>query len=169
VRIGALACSKDCNGRTPNNLRFRVSQVFLWVATWVAEHSGYSDEAGVVHRRSVQLQRHAQRLVVTDLVLGNQGATVPASLSWHFGPEVNCGLEGRTAMLSWPGGRGELDLPAELSWTSHRGDETVPAGWYSPSFDHKVPATTLIGSGTLAAGQNLVTELRWFAEAAQPS
>jgi hypothetical protein len=45
----------------------------------------------------------------------------------------------------------------------------MPAGWYSPSFDLKVPATTLIGSGTLAAGQSLVTELRWFSDPARRS
>jgi len=137
-------------------------------ATWVAQHSGYLDEGGLVHRRSARLQRHAQRLVVTDIVLGDEGLAAPASLSWHLGPKVNCELAGCTAVLSWPGGRGELELPAELSWTAHRGDEILPAGWYSPSFDHKIPATTLIGSGTLAVGQSLVTELRWFG-AAQPS
>ncbi|WP_338698649.1 alginate lyase family protein [Bradyrhizobium sp. 26S5] len=138
-------------------------------ADWVAEHAGYQGGAGLVHRRSVQLQRQAARLVVTDIVLGNEGLTAPASLSWHLGPEVECTLDGRTALLSWPGGRGELDLPAELSWMSYRGDETLPAGWYSPSFDLKVPATTLIGAGTLAARQNLVTELRWFSDPARRS
>ena len=143
-------------------------------ASWVAEHTGYRDEAGLVHRRSVQLQRQAARLVVTDIVLGHEGLgdeglAVPARLSWHLGPEVECKLGGRTAQLAWPGGRGELDLPAALSWTSYRGDEAVPAGWYSPSFDLKVPATTLIGSGTLAAGQSLVTELRWSRDLAPRS
>ncbi|MBR0898194.1 alginate lyase family protein [Bradyrhizobium tropiciagri] len=143
-------------------------------ASWIAAHTGYQDEAGLVHRRSVQLQRQASRLVVTDIVLGHEGLgdeglAVPARLSWHLGSEVECKLDGRTAQLAWPGGHGELDLPAALSWTSYRGDEAVPAGWYSPSFDLKVPATTLIGSGTLAAGQSLVTELRWSRDLAPRS
>ena len=33
----ALACSKDRNGRTPNNFRYRLSQVFQWVATRVGK------------------------------------------------------------------------------------------------------------------------------------
>jgi len=135
-------------------------------ASLVAEHAGYRDDAGRLHRRSVQLLRHVARLIVTDMLLDEEGLAVPASLSWHLGPDVECKLEGRTAQLCWPGGRGELDLPAGLNWTSYRGDENTPAGWYSPSFDLKVPATSLIGSGTLAAGQSLVTELRWFAEPA---
>lgn len=133
-------------------------------ASWVAEHAGYQDDGTHLHRRSVQLLRQAARLIVTDMVLDEAGLAVPVSLSWHLGPDVECRLAGRTARLCWPGGRGELDLPAELNWTAYRGDQNMPAGWYSPSFDLKVPATTLIGSGTLSAGQNLVTELRWFPE-----
>ena len=133
-------------------------------ASWVAEHTGYHDDAGRLHRRSVQLLRQAARLIVTDMVLDQEGLALPASLSWHLGPDVECRLEGCTAQLCWPGGRGELDLPAGLNWTTYRGDGNIPAGWYSPSFDLKVPATSLIGSGTLAVGQSLVTELRWFTE-----
>lgn len=138
-------------------------------ASWIAEHSGYSDWGGVVHRRSVQMLRGAKRLVVRDSVRGDDKLVIPANLSWHLGPDVDCALDGRTAVLSWPGGRGELDLPPELSWTSYRGDETLPAGWYSPAFGRKVPATTLIGSGMLAVGQGLVTELRWLPVTARPS
>ena len=131
-------------------------------ASWSAKHAGYSDNGGPLHRRSVRLLRASRKLVITDDLLGGHGKPVPASLSWHLGPSVKCGLDGRTAFLSWVGGRAELHLPGGLQWTSYHGDEVVPAGWYSPSFDRKVPATTLVGSGVMAPGTSLVTELDWF-------
>jgi hypothetical protein len=64
--------------------------------------------------------------------------------------------------LAWPGGGAEINLPDALCWTTYRGDEALPAGWYSPSFDVKVPITTLVGSGSIAIGDELATELRWW-------
>lgn len=138
-------------------------------AIWIAEHSGYVREAGLVHRRSARLLRQACKLVITDVLLGKVATPVPVSLSWHLGPSVSCELRDGTAMLAWPGGRAELDLPPELVWTSYTGDDALPAGWYSPSFDLKVPATTLVGSASLKADTGLVTELRWFAPGASAS
>lgn len=132
-------------------------------AVWIAEHSGYAEDGDAVHRRSVTLMRNGAKLVVKDTLGGESGAQVPASVSWHLGPSVTCTLDGETARLSWPGGQGELDLPRDLIWTAYQGDESLPAGWYSPSFDHKVPASTLVGTGSITRGIELVTELRWFA------
>ncbi|WP_245470762.1 heparinase II/III family protein [Bradyrhizobium guangzhouense] len=131
-------------------------------ATWVAEHSGYAGSLGLVHRRSVSLQRWAGILRVNDVLLGEGDRAVPVSLSWHLGPSVDCRIEGAIASLVWPTGRAELRLPASLAWTCHTGDEQLPAGWYSPSFDRKVASTTLVGRGLARPNVTLATELRWF-------
>jgi hypothetical protein len=136
-------------------------------ASWIAEHTGYAGAGGLVHRRSVTLMRRAGKLIVRDTVRGEADVPVPASLCWHLGPSVSCMLDGKIARLSWPGGRAELDLADELSWTAHRGDEALPAGWYSPCFDRKVPATTLVGSGSIAPGTELVTEVQWLVSGAR--
>ncbi|WP_284416906.1 alginate lyase family protein [Bradyrhizobium sp. SSBR45R] len=134
-------------------------------ASWMAEHAGYPN---LVHRRSARLLRNDTKLVVTDTLLDSGDVPVPVKLCWHLGPDVACELVGDRARLAWPGGRGELALPSQLTWQGHHGDEALPAGWYSPSFGHKRPSTTLIGSGVLRAGASLVTELIWSSALGEP-
>ncbi len=68
------------------------------------------------------------------------------------------------AQLSWDTGNGRrrvtMRLPEELSWTTVAGQSEPPLGWYSPGFGAKIPTTALIGSGSLAGGTRLTTELR---------
>lgn len=131
-------------------------------ACWTAEHTGYVELGGPVHRRSVALQRASSIVKIEDSLMG--GTTVVGRLCWHLGPTIHCELEGTTALLSWPGGgTGMLSLPTQLDWTAYRGDEVLPAGWYSPSFDHKQPSVTLVGSGSIDPKTSLVTELRILA------
>ncbi|QDM22638.1 hypothetical protein FIU28_16870 [Tardiphaga sp. vice154] len=129
------------------------------LATWQAEHTGYLAAAGVSHRRCVSLQRGKGLLHVDDRIIGDATMQVAARLSWHLGPNVACLLDGARAFLSWPEGRAEISLPGQLTWSLFRGSEAPIAGWYSPSFDRKTPAITLVGSGDLAVGTALLTVL----------
>lgn len=131
-------------------------------ASWTAEHSGYSAAHGVVHRRTVRLSRSRQELIVTDRLLAGAGDPVPVSLCWHLGPEISCQLGGRSAFLSWTGGQASLSLPSELDWKVYRGDDALPAGWYSPAFDRKLPSVTLTGSALVARDTALVTRLEYL-------
>ncbi|HWD06490.1 MAG TPA: alginate lyase family protein [Amycolatopsis sp.] len=110
---------------------------------WRAEHDGY---APAVHRRSVELS--GRTLTIVDEVDGDLAR--PAKLAFHLGPLVAVRLEGTTAHLSWPGHTATLQLPGELTWTAHRGEQDPPLGWYSPGFGRREPATTLIGAGPAA-------------------
>jgi hypothetical protein len=128
-------------------------------ALWVAEHTGYVTRDGPVHRRTVTLNRAARALTIQDEMIGGSGEPVPARVAFHFGPEVDCRLLAGAACLSWQGGKAELELPADLSWTLHRGEETPPFGWISPSFDVKVPAFSLLGTGAARVGSPLTSRL----------
>lgn len=135
------------------------------VAAWIAEHSGYSAVSAAVHRRAVTMVRSRQELVVSDWLLPGAGGPVAGSLCWHLGPDITCCLIGESALLAWPGGQASLSLPAGLDWKLYRGDEALPAGWYSPSFDRKVPSITLVGRGLIARDGPLVTRLQAHAPA----
>ncbi len=121
-------------------------------SSWSAAHDGY---APAVHRRTVELDGTMLRIV--DEVLGDPGRS--GRLAFHLGPDITVALDGGTAQLSWDGGAAVLDLPPELSWTSHRGEMSPPLGWYSAGFGRKVPSTTLVGTGTPGRLDHLVALL----------
>lgn len=124
-------------------------------ARWSAEHDGYRP---IVHRRSVELD--ATELTIVDEVHGTPRH--PCRLAFHLGPAVDVHTDGTEAQLTWPGGRGVLALPADLSWRAHRGETDPPLGWYSPGFGRREPAYVLIGTG-FTTEKALTTVLRFEA------
>lgn len=131
-------------------------------ANWTAEHDGYrSRRPRAVHRRMVTLERPTGTLTVVDEI--EAGSPVAARLNWHLGPAVRSHLDGCASRLAWTTRRGEvgarLVLPAELEWTAHEGELDPPLGWFSPSFGVRVPAVTLVGTGTLSPRTSLRTVL----------
>lgn len=132
-------------------------------AVWCAAHDGYARlTPNARHQRSVRLIRGSGRLLIEDFVqsAGKHGCR----LAFHLGPQVDCYLDGNVAQLSWDTGNGRrratMRLPEALSWTTVAGQAEPPLGWYSPCFGAKIAATTLVGSGRIAGGARLATELR---------
>ncbi|PRX45635.1 heparinase II/III-like protein [Prauserella shujinwangii] len=133
------------------------------VARWTGEHDGYGRrKRPAVHRRTVELDLGTRELRVSDEVRGD--GTHPCRLAFHLGPRVEAELTGHSARLAWTGDgtryTADLTLPAELSWTAHRGEADPPLGWYSPGFGRKEPATTLLGTGRVGGPDPLITVLR---------
>jgi hypothetical protein len=85
-------------------------------------------------------------------------------LAFHIGLEVDCYLDGHMAELSWQTGAGDwravMRLPEGLKWDAVRGRTQPPLGWYAPCFGAKLPIVTLVGAGTIAAGDRMVTDIR---------
>jgi hypothetical protein len=128
------------------------------LAVWTAEHDGYGDlNPSTLHRRTVRLSRPDASLEVVDEL--TTAGPVPARLAWHIGPLVEVELEGSTARCRWAGGAATLHLPPELAWRARRGEVAPTLGWYSPGFGVRVPATTLVGTGTARAGTSWTTVL----------
>jgi len=128
-------------------------------ARWEAEHTGYVAQGGPVHRRAVILSRPSRTLTIQDDVFDGSGELVPIRLAFHFGPDVQCQLIPGKALLAWRGGGAELELPAGLNWALHRGEENPPLGWFSRSFDVKVPSFSLLGQGKACVGSPMITRL----------
>lgn len=145
------------------------------VASAEARHDGYrASRAAAMHRRRLVLDRVGRSLAVTDWIEG--AATVNARLAFHFHPAVECRLEGSRASLSWEAVDGRrhatLTLAPELRWSAHRGETDPILGWYSPHFGRKQPSVALVGSGLVAPGRALRSEIAFLAarrEAALPA
>jgi hypothetical protein len=129
-------------------------------ARWQAEHMGYLRQGGPIHRRSVVLDRVAHTIMIEDDLFGDSTASTPMRMAFHFGADVKCALDSGRAILSWADGGAELQLPPYLSWSLHRGEENPPLGWFSPSFDVKLPTFCLLGSGTMVGRLQLKSNLR---------
>jgi hypothetical protein len=125
------------------------------VAAWEGEHDGYARLAPpAVHRRRAELDRRSRTLTLVDRV--ESAGTLDCRLAFHLGDRVECELIDDVAMLAWRGRDGarrtaELRLPPELAWSAVRGQSHPPLGWYSPAFDEKRPATTLVGVGRVGS------------------
>jgi Heparinase II/III-like protein/Heparinase II/III N-terminus len=134
------------------------------VAEWQAVHRGYRRlRPAAMHRRAVRLERHARRLVIEDRLV-TTGAH-DCRLAFHLGHGVVCVLRGSQATLRWDDRDGRrnaatLALPEGLDWQCVEGRTDPPAGWYSPAFDERLPAATLLGTGRVGRGRPLVTVLQ---------
>ncbi|MGH6990208.1 MAG: alginate lyase family protein [Stellaceae bacterium] len=129
------------------------------VAHWQARHDGYRRQKGApVHRRGVTLDRIARRIEIADSIDGEGEFAV--RLAYHLGPEIEARRDGNIVHLGWValGSRhaGRLILPDALTWMDYRGSDDPMLGWYSPAFNERVPSLSLVGSGTLKAGAELL-------------
>ncbi|HEX4113399.1 MAG TPA: alginate lyase family protein [Stellaceae bacterium] len=133
------------------------------VARWQARHDGYAKQLGEpTHERNVTLDRVARRIDIADRIVGQGNFDV--RLAFHLGPAVELRGDGDGFALAWQAhGRryaGRLTLPAALGWQAYRGASDPMLGWYSSAFHEKEPSTSLVGSGSLAAGDTLTTRLQ---------
>ncbi len=137
------------------------------LTTWSAEHDGYASlTPSARHRRTVRLDRTSRTVEVSDQI---DGGSHDVRLAFHLGPEVHVELDGTHATLQWRGstaGAAQLELPAELRWTLHRGQTDPILGWYSCGLGQRTPAFTLLGCGRSAPDVPFTSRLE-FAGAGQ--
>jgi hypothetical protein len=130
------------------------------LARAAGEHNGYARQAFAGrHRRSVSLGRQSGVLTICDEL--HAARPTRLRMIWNLHPEIGCALAGASAELSCGDATLRLALPAALSWRAVRGGEGVGPGWHSPSFDVKIPATTLVGEGQLSGALALETVFRF--------
>ncbi len=132
------------------------------IARWTARHHGYAKQPGeAIHQRNVVLDRHDRWLLIEDSVAC--GEPLPVRLAFHLGPAIGASLRGDGADLAWLSDSGprtaRLALPGNLTWRAWRGSFDPMLGWYAPCFGQRVPATTLIGEGTIDSSTVLRTML----------
>ena len=132
------------------------------VASWTAEHEGYTTlRPPARHRRTVRLDGAARSIEIIDEIT----ATHDVRLAFHLGPDVEAHLDTHSAVLRWPHavtpGAARLELPGRLRWSLHRGETQPVLGWYSSALGRRVPAVTLVGRGRTVPGQPFRTRLEF--------
>lgn len=112
-------------------------------ASYTGRYDGVTGEAS--HTRAVLYLRD-RFWVVVDRVTTDRPREVTAL--WHFHPDLSVRLEGASALSTDPGLGNLRVVPAgALAWSARlaRGEEQ-PAiqGWYSESYNHRVPSPTAV-------------------------
>jgi hypothetical protein len=137
---------------------------------WTAQHDGYCDlRPAAKHRRSVRLDSDARALEIAD-VLDATGQDL--RVAFHLGPAVDAVLEAGVATLSWDDsgtcGEARLELPTALEWSLHKGETAPIMGWYSAGLGMRVPAVTILGSGSCRSQSPLITQLKFIQSRQSP-
>jgi Heparinase II/III-like protein/Heparinase II/III N-terminus len=140
-------------------------------ARWTAEHDGYrSLNPAATHRRRVLLDRASRSIEIVDEV---EGGGHDVRLAFHLGPDVEAELDGYRVVLRWPGESAaqtaQLDLPAQLDWTLHRGETDPILGWYAYGLGRRVPAFVLLGQGRSAPDASFTTRMAFQDAAIAPA
>ena len=122
----------------------------------VAEHDGYKRLPGKpAHRRSWELDKLGDVLVVRDEISGSRAQLV--ALNWHFSEDCNvtCTPDG----LSIANGPVCLSmiLPPDGEVSILHGSNAPLAGWVSRGYDRIVPSTTVIWRGRLNGDEGVET------------
>jgi hypothetical protein len=115
----------------------------------LAEHDGYRRLPDpVLHRREVIYRPAARLVTVTDEI--RCAAPHHIEIFWHFANECRLSLNADSATATREGAALALNWPEPLTARVLRGSDDPPQGWVSPRFDTKVPADTLIVSGSIS-------------------
>jgi len=114
-------------------------------------HDGYRP---MVHKRTVHLTEGGS-WIISDEITGT--GPHQAEIFFHLHPEVQVSLTGPGAYQLERAGI-QVRLQMDTSLTSHliSGQEEPPLGWYSPSYDQKIPSPVIRGS-TAFSGKVMIT------------
>ena len=119
-----------------------------------AEHDGYTciDE-GIVHRRQITLDK--QELQILDRLEGKGVHHIEWRL--HFSPQCSVELQQERCLVKWHSGSLTIRLDKQIQWNLLSGG--TDGGWYSPGYNLKQPASTLVGSASIEENISLKNSL----------
>ena len=135
----------------------------LWLSsaekdTFEGWHSGYTRLADPVkHRRLIELDKRARRLVIEDSL--DMAEEHEVELLFHFAEQCRVDLVAGGVLIERDGVTLRFTLPAEGSAEIHRGSLAPLYGWISRGFDRRAPTSTLVWRARLSAPAILRTEI----------
>jgi hypothetical protein len=139
------------------------SRVIAWEAgpsgaTFTGEQDGYARlSSPVSHRRTVRLEAPA-RVTIRDEI-GSTGTHI-VELMFHSAPDVSVERVGNRIALTVPEGVVRLEIDPACSVSLHRAQEHPIAGWVSPRYHVRVPATTIAARCEISGPAVLVSALQ---------
>jgi hypothetical protein len=135
----------------------------LWLSTAEKDcfegwHDGYARLADPVrHRRLVELDKRARRLLVEDHL--DMAGEHDVELFFHCAEACTVDAVPGGFVISRDGVRAKLLLPPCGDSSLHKGETAPILGWISRAFDRRTPAFTIVWRARLSGPTELRTEL----------
>src|ERR671936_376617 len=135
----------------------------LWLSsaekdTFEGWHDGYMRLADPVkHRRLLELDKRARRLVIEDSLTMAEEHEV--ELFFHCAEDCRVDAVAEGYLVERDGIRLHLALPAGGSTEIYRGSLSPLCGWISRGFDRRAPTSTIVWRAKLASPTLLRTEI----------
>ncbi|MFN2645315.1 MAG: heparinase II/III-family protein, partial [Burkholderiales bacterium] len=121
-------------------------------------HSGYTRLPDPVrHRRAIELDKRARRLVIEDSL--DMGEDHEVELVFHFAEECRVDIVADGVLAERDGVTLHFTLPPQGSAEIYRGSLAPLYGWMSRAFDRRAPTNTLVWRARLSAPAILRTEI----------
>lgn len=123
-------------------------------------HDGYRRlDDPVIHRRSIVFHKVDRMVMIQDTISCTKAHRVERF--WHFHEDCRVELVGRKLRVENKGCRVEMmTAETDSKMTMYRGDEVLPQGWVSRSYDDKIPAVTVVMENRVQQTTSLGTEIR---------
>jgi hypothetical protein len=131
-----------------------------YVDHFVGSHDGYSGLSDpVIHRREIHLFKSDKKISVIDSIECRGEHLVERF--WHFSEQCRIFLD-EAAVIAENDGIRICITPLETAvetFTAY-GNEVIPLGWVSRSFDHKEPTNTVTWKSNIKRYTKLETEIK---------
>lgn len=117
-----------------------------------AEHDGYKNKFGVLHRRNLEVTPD-KGFTIEDTLIGKRSRYVDIGFAIH--PSLQVIATGNNIEISMDG-----EIFLKLTHESCLA-QSIEENWYCPRFGEKLPARRIVFSGVLTPGQKAVTRFSY--------
>jgi hypothetical protein len=126
----------------------------------LATHNGY-EKLGVNHQRRLHLNKNDEVLSITDQLLCSKQLGHLVQLPFHLHPDVEVvQVDAHVFDLQHPAARTvRLELPQLMDVTLFKGKTDPIMGWYSPSFQVKMPTSVILGNCNIPSTTEFETRI----------
>lgn len=120
-------------------------------------HTGYRRlQDSVIHARTVKYEEELNLWQIEDRIVCKGSHNL--ELFFHIHPDCRVEDTGDALLIHFAKGYCRLEKDKMLELQICKGDEALPLGWYSPSYDVKIPAVTLRLFKSINNSTNLITK-----------
>ncbi|KNY26589.1 heparinase II/III family protein [Pseudobacteroides cellulosolvens] len=116
-------------------------------------HDGYIRlNGGVIHTRQISYQKPSNKWLIEDELISEDEHL--AEVHFHIHPNCRVTEKNRKIVIEFEKGICTLEPDSASDISLHHGKEESLLGWYSPSYDTKIPCSTLKLKRKITKGTN---------------